>query len=256
MIKGALHIHSDISPDSVLSRQRLKDIFKAAGYSFLLITEHAEDMNNEKYDILKREYQDLSDSKFLMIPGIEIKWKDKVHFLAYGAKNYMANESDATIDDTIRKIRIVTKCEFLAWAHFNHPWPVPRELVRHAALVDGIEIFNISYHGSVFPSYEGLRLINSMKKDGINVVALGGLDLHNPDRYKYLSCIIKEQDGLDRSVIFRHLKNGTFASKGIFYALRQQGHCYRKSELLYSWCVGKIKLLLDKIGRIISYGTN
>lgn len=250
MIKGALHIHSEISPDSRLSRRYLRDIFKGAGYNFVLITEHAEDLDAGRYDALKEEYHNLSDDKFLMIPGIEIKWKDRVHFLAYGAKNYMPNEKDMPITDTARVIKNNTQCPFLVWGHFGHPKPIPREYVDCMGLVDGIEIFNTAYHGLMAPSYEGLRLANDMRKDKRSIVVTAGLDLHSPGRHEAISCIIKNINFVERDEIFKHLVKGDFISKGIFYTLEQPGEGYNKLELFYSWCAGIARGLVDILRRL------
>ena len=221
MIKGALHIHSDVSKDSRLSRSEIKDIFKSRGYGFVLLTEHAEDLDEKKYDALKEEYARLSDENFLMIPGLEIKWKDKVHFLAYGARNFMQNEKTMFLVDTIKDIRDKTKCELLVWGHFQHPARITRELLDGVPFVDGIEVFNAMYHGIRSPDFKGLCVINDLRKTGRVTLAFGGLDMHSPDDYNAMSCIIKGSDRITRENIFHSLKTGDFLISSGSFNLRQ-----------------------------------
>lgn len=247
MIKGALHIHSNISPDSQLSRRSLRDMFKKAGYRFLLTADHAEDLNRDKYEMIKKEYADLSDSEFLIIPGIEVKWKDKVHFLAYGAKNYINNENEMDIKNAIKAIRDKTQCDFLVWGHFSHPRPLADDIAQYAKLVDGIEVFNALYHGLLAPSYEGCRLINNFKKTDHRSIVTGGLDLHQAHGYKNMYCIINDLDVVNRNEIIKSLRNGDFIFKTAFYTLRQPDSAYNGFDLFFSLCTGSAVDLSNRL---------
>lgn len=247
MIKGALHIHSNISPDSNIPREALRGYFKKAGYQFVLVSEHSEDLNDVKYETIKKEYAALSDGSFLMIPGIEIKWKDSVHFLAYGADKYMANENSLPINETIKRIRDKTGCGFLVWGHYNHPKPIPLDWLQYINCVDAVEIFNAAYHGLAAASHEGMEAANSKRKEGRGLVVTGGLDLHRINGYKGIVCEIKDLDRINRDDIFRSLKGGSFISKSIFYTLRQPSNYYGKIELLISRIIGALVNILRKI---------
>ncbi len=219
MIKGALHIHSNISKDSSLSRIEIRNLFKEAGYSFVMLAEHSEDLDESKYSLISAEYSRFSDKDFIMIPGIEIKWKDRVHFLAYGAKKYMANVDDMPIEETIKAIRNKTQCEILVWGHYGHPELTDPGFMRASRHTDGVEVFNAMYHGSIMPCYKGLKFLNSADNDAI--VAFGGLDMHERRLCGRISCEIALLDKVTREGIFSHLKSGKFVSKGRIFNLRQ-----------------------------------
>ena len=221
MLKGALHIHSNISSDSTLSQSCIKELFKKRGYSFVLLTEHTEDLDSERYEIIKQEYNSLSDNIFLMISGLEIKWKDKIHFLAYVAKNYMPNEYKLSLGDTIKKIKKETDCDFLAWGHFNHPFKINKQLMSFASMVDGIEISNVGYHGQFFCDWRGLLLLNKLKKAGKATIGIGGLDMHEKTKLGKSYCLIKGLKSPTRNGIFDAFKSNKVIFKNRFFALGQ-----------------------------------
>ncbi len=221
MLKGAMHVHSNISPDSTLSRSSIKKLFKENGYSFVLLTEHAEDLDDKQYALIKQEYDNLSDDNFLMIPGLEIKWKERIHFLAYGAKRYIQNECTLSFEDTIRKIRRETECDFLVWGHFSHPFRVNEELASLAGMVDGIEISNVGYHGQFFCDWRGLVLLNRLKKAGKSVRGLNGLDMHEESKLGKIYCLVSSLKLPDRKDIFDAFKNNKVIFKNPLFAIGQ-----------------------------------
>ena len=235
MLKGALHIHSNISPDSNLELEFLRRSFKDAGYHFIMSAEHAEDLSAEKYQDLLERYRTLSDNEFLIIPGLEIKWQDKVHFLAYGAKEYMANIDDLSLRDAIRAIRGTTKCDFLVWGHFNHPARINGASLEVISLVDGLEVFNVGYHSRIAPDYVGMRTLNRLRSAGKAVVALGGLDLHRQDALGSMCCMIEGEERPRRGSIVAAFKEGRVISQGRFFALTQSR--YTAGVMFSSLCV-------------------
>jgi hypothetical protein len=222
MIKGALHIHSDVSPDSNLPLELIKERFKSMDYKFLLMAEHAEDLTDNKYYSLLKKCNDLSNGDFLIIPGLEIKWRDEVHFLAYGAREYVGNIYNLTLDETAKVIKEQTRCSLLAWAHFRRPATAGRsKLLQVAGLVDGIEIFNVGYHGYVLPDFSALLFLSHLKSQGMPTIALGGLDMHNLKSFGKMSCIIEPLDIPERERIFTCLKKGEFTTRARFIDLKQ-----------------------------------
>ncbi|MFA5336858.1 MAG: hypothetical protein WC330_00830 [Candidatus Omnitrophota bacterium] len=220
MIKGALHIHSNVSPDSSLLLEQLKGMFKASGYSFIMTAEHAEDLSQEKYLVLRNKCAGLSDDTFLVIPGLEIKWKDKVHFLAYGAKEYMANENSLSLCETAKKIKEQTQCDFLVWGHFSHPSKLDyAKNIESLMCVEGIEIFNAGYHGNFRPDPNGLRALNQMGKLGYEIIPLGGLDMHRPDAFGRIYCVIEDLDMPEKDRIFSYMKKGKCIFRSAFLKL-------------------------------------
>lgn len=259
MIKGALHVHSSVSPDSVLSLTFLKDLFKRKGYQFILLTDHAEDLDHESYEKLKRECASLSDDSFLMIPGLEIKWHDKVHLLAYGARSYIGNENSRSIQDTINAIRKTTMCDLLVWGHVNNPVRLDNELLAAARLIDGIEIFNISYHGFILPDAKGLFSVERLREIKPSILALGGLDMHRKIGYDKMVCLIKDTELLSRDEIFNCLKNGLAVYKGRIFTLQSKSGKYSIFLKISARCVNNatyfFKKVCNKIRRLF-YGIN
>lgn len=256
MIKGALHIHSDVSPDSNLPLVNLKKIFKSAGYSFILLTEHAEDLDPNLYEKLKLECSTLSEPGFLIIPGLEIKWQNSVHLLAYGARFYHENENDYSLKHTIKSIRETTQCGLLVWGHVNHPARIDQALLRQAALVDGIEVFNIGYHGFLMPDAGGLKIVDFLKKDNHNILAVGGLDLHNEKNYAKMLCLTDKLDMLDKDSILTCFKKGEFAFRGKFFTLKQIQRPYNPLLKFSALCVNTAEDIYRRINYKIKSGFN
>jgi len=51
-VKGALHIHSQLSHDGTMTIAELASWYRGKGYQFLAMGEHAEDLNEAKVQML------------------------------------------------------------------------------------------------------------------------------------------------------------------------------------------------------------
>ncbi len=79
-LKGALHIHSTYS-DGEFTLTELKQIFLAAGCSFLCMTDHAEHFNETKLRAYLDECRSLSDDEFRFVAGLEYECERRMHIL-------------------------------------------------------------------------------------------------------------------------------------------------------------------------------
>lgn len=237
MIKGVLHIHSDISPeattDSTVSLEYAKSLFKEKGFSFMMLAEHAEYLDEQKYQAYKEQCRRLCDEEFVLIPGIEIKWKEQVHFLAYGADCYMKNEETLSVKETIAKIRATTKCRLLVWGHINDPLSITKGFLPALASVDGIEVFNTTYH-SIFPDGRGLIYLNYLAHRSKKVLAFGGLDMHETKNHSKMACLINNECPVERNSILDAIALGQYILHGKVITLRPQGEY---SVLLIWWSI-------------------
>lgn len=222
MLKGALHVHSNVSLDSDLSLEEIRDLFKARGYSFVMTTEHAEDLDKEKYSSLISRCAKLSDKTFLMIPGIEVKWKDRVHLLAYGATDYISNRNEVSLEEMISYVRSNSGCDILVWGHFNSPENVNGSLRALAEQLDGVEVFNAAYHGWHAPIPQGLLFLRRAGEKGRRLIAFAGLDLHSKQNYDKIYCLLGETAPLSRDGIIRSIKEGQCSFHSAYFALTQR----------------------------------
>src|ERR1700722_18160063 len=71
-VKGALHIHSQLSHDGTMTIAELASWYRGKGYQFLAMGEHAEDLNEAKVQMLVDQSNQHSNEAFRVIPGIEV----------------------------------------------------------------------------------------------------------------------------------------------------------------------------------------
>jgi len=57
------------------------EFLKAKGYSFVCLTEHSDDFNQEKMDKFIRCCEENTSEEFLVIPGIEYRCKNIIHLI-------------------------------------------------------------------------------------------------------------------------------------------------------------------------------
>lgn len=171
---GALHIHSSWSRDGRDSLERLREFAVARRIGFLGLTDHAEDLDADRWESYVERCAALSDDAVRLLPGLEFRFAGHtgLHLLALGLTRWIEPR---------------TPDEFMAQAAGHagltivaHPilsrYRLP-ERVR--AAVDAVEVWNASYNTRYLPDPRAIRMLRLLQRDRPGVVGIAGLDQHD-----------------------------------------------------------------------------
>ncbi len=106
-----------------------------------------------------------------MIPGIEFTCQGGLHLLGIGVRSYDDSRDPIALCRFIRQEGGVS-----VLAHpFRKAYDIPERLLD---TIDGIEVWNASYDGSLVPNARALDLYVRARRTNPRLVALVGNDLH------------------------------------------------------------------------------
>jgi hypothetical protein len=209
--KGLIHIHTTYSFDGTLSLTDFVNLAKANRYDFIILTEHAEDFDDKKMQIVLDECKSATDEDFLVIPGLEFNMNNEIHILGIGIGKHI-NERDP--EELIRKIHENNGLAILAHtAEYKKVIPFAR--IKD---VDFIEIWNPRYGERLSPSIKSINILHEFRKMKKLYIASGGLDLHTlQDLVPLYQVVFSEQ--LTQKEIIKSLKRGDFITSNGFIKL-------------------------------------
>lgn len=201
MLKGAIHTHSTYS-DGEFTLAELREIFVAAGCSFVCITDHADHFDSSALDGYLRECNDLSDDRFCFIPSLEYTCADKMHIVGYGTT------ARVDTDDPQEVIRHIQSYHGLAV--IAHPRDAAFPVIEtFETLPDGIEIWNTKYDGRYAPRPGTIGLLRRLQERKPDLRAFYGLDLHWKQQYRGLLNVVK-CEALNREEILAAFRRGDY----------------------------------------------
>lgn len=181
---GALHIHSSTSHDAEWSLAQCKAVFKAEGYHFLAMTEHAEGLDSERAAAWLEECDRLSDSDCLILPGFEFSVGRNIHLLGFGLRKRLRGGPLEALIDQIHEAGGVA-----VWAH---PVPSALNLIYPAAeKLDGMEIWNTRYHRGARLPLRLLRLLEQLRDTRPAFHGFAGIDFHKGGQDRRLSVAVE-----------------------------------------------------------------
>ncbi|HEY1658741.1 MAG TPA: hypothetical protein VGG14_10375 [Candidatus Sulfotelmatobacter sp.] len=204
MLKGALHIHSKYS-DGEFTLAELREIFLAENCSFLCMTDHAEYFDEESLRHYIAECEALSDTQFLLVPGLEYRCERNMHVLGYHATR-LIHETDP--QEVIRNINSQAAIPVIA-----HPKDGSFEWIENfAALPRGIETWNTKYDGRYAPRSGTFALLQRLKRRGAGMHAFYGLDLHWKKQFRRFFVFV-DCDLLEPGAILAALLAGKYEAQ-------------------------------------------
>lgn len=208
-VTGIIHVHSDFSRDGLCSVADLADFAQEAGFRFVGLTDHAEDLTSEDMMSLRRECERHSNGSVLMIPGLEFRCSRDIHILGLGITHHIPSDDPVTVAS---QIGVMTGLAILAHPGRNG-YQCPRELWP---VLNGIEIWNAGYDGQYVPPLANLRLLHEARRVNPAVVGFGGADLHGLHRPPgvVLQLAADGDAGVDRPVVLQQLRSGRFSVFG------------------------------------------
>jgi len=200
-VKGIMHIHSAHSYDGKMELGELRETLIAHGFSFACMTEHTDSLTSGAARTFISECNELSDDKFIFIPGFEVPYLD-ARVLMIGARKFFGQAAHDV--EALLAWREVTPVMILAHPTSNN-FQVDDTLQD---LIDGVEVWNQRYDGALTLRPRSVRLLEDLRCQN-ELIATGGIDYHQrehltgPATYMQVSI-------LDEQVIVDKLTAGEF----------------------------------------------
>lgn len=172
VIKGAIHIHSLYSYDGKKSIEEIKHIYKSRGYNFIIMTEHAEKLEDDKFKLFISECKSLSEDDFVIIPGLEFRCKNGLEILGLNISKKL------NILEPKKLIELIQEKDGLAILAHPHKYKFSWDynILKN---LNGVEIWNYLYDGKHAPRVTSINLLKSLTKTNKNIFAYCGVDFHD-----------------------------------------------------------------------------
>jgi histidinol phosphatase-like PHP family hydrolase len=206
-MKGILHIHSVFS-DGEESLDRLVQLFKASEMRFVAVSDHAEVFNEDRMKEYVSLCASLSDSRFLVIPGLEFALHGgTIHILGYGITKRIRFQTMEQLVDGIHEAGGI--------AVLAHPPAGSTNMIGSIkGKLDGVEVWNARYDGIHAPRADSFQLLRRLRRINMNVVGFCGIDLHKTAQLRRPVYVDIAADQLERDVIINALRAGNFTVHG------------------------------------------
>lgn len=209
---GILHVHSKLSYDGQNTLAEIAFLAKRRSYQFVGMSEHSDTFDQHKMAHLVDECRRLSDSSFLMIPGLEFTCDNHLHLLALGIEHYTDATNPALVAHFVRAQG--------GLAILSHPgrygYRIPEGLEM---MLDGIEVWNAAYDGRFVPNDHSIRLWKALRARNHSLRAFGTQDLHTIRDHRHVRVSVRG-DQLNRDTILKRLRDGDFVISNSYVRLR------------------------------------
>jgi predicted metal-dependent phosphoesterase TrpH len=179
--RGLVHVHSSFSFDSPTPLREVKTLAQGKGVSFVIQTEHSNEMTAGTHRRYLEEARGLADARFLMLPGVEYATADnRIHVLVLGVDVFWEDLRLCPADRLVELLGRVRSAGGLSiLAHPERADAIDRLAPGALELIDGIEVWN-GKTDKLGPSPRGIVEVIRRRRRGQRVLALAGLDLHRP----------------------------------------------------------------------------
>lgn len=252
MLLGALHIHSTWS-DGEFTLAELRELLIAAGCRFACVTDHADGFDDLRLAAYRRACEQLSDSRFAFIPGLEYSCVQRMHIIGYGITVLLDSNDPETV---IRGIRRNGGLAVIAHPRNEaFPW-----IADFEALPDGIEVWNSKYDGQYAPRTATFALLYQLQTRRPEMRAFYGIDLHWRKQFRSLFVEVACET-VDPNAILKALRRGEYV--GVKADLRMRSDGVLPPEVVASFeaihsrslrlrrVIGVMKRVADKIGVVV-----
>lgn len=242
---GIIHAHSKFSYDGVHTLEELVALARRQGFDFIAMTEHSDALDADQMTRFVQECRRLSDSQFLVIPGIEFPCISDLHILGMGIER-LTDSSDPTF--VVRFIHEQGGLAIIAHPSRNG-YKIPKGL---ETVIDGIEIWNARYDGWFVPNDHSIVLWKDLQGGRGELVAVGGQDLHEMKPRGHVKTVIAH-DELSQATIFQALKDRRFWISNSYLRLHPSalGGWLRLVSIA---CARRIFLFARAVGRPLRNG--
>jgi hypothetical protein len=244
-LKGIAHVHTTFSHDGEISLERLAAICNIRNIDFVLISEHAQDLDEHSFAKFVKNANQCSTRNTLLISGLEYEGENDVHLLAYGISSFI--DPKKKLVDIAPLVQKQGGLSIIAHPKRNGYF-VPNDLVD---FINGIEIWNTKMDGSFAPNAKSLSLLRALRLRNAKIHGYAGLDLHW-DNQKIMVFVDVFGAYLQKEVLFSALQNGNFIVSNAFLHLKSNGN----ESVINDWCfafVNTFNAALTDIAKKIIY---
>lgn len=205
MARGIFHLHSTYSYDGKLALGEIKRQCLSRNLKFLLLTEHAEDFDAAKMEDFVSDCSKISDDGFLAVPGLEfiVDREHDIHLLAPGLSRLPEARDFNSVTAAVRQDGGFT---VIAHPMRNNYYVAPEMIDK----VDGVEIWNGTYDSRYLPNAGSFKLLERMKKVNPDLMAFGGLDMHDLPGFRDVTVTVPEKCAKNREDLLRCIKDGKY----------------------------------------------
>ena len=180
MLKGIGHVHSTFSFDGKVELAEVHAFFAARGFDFVLMSEHVEHLDLARMQHIYDSCLRVSDSRCVLIPGIEI---DDLHILIFGIQR--PESFDGNLPFTLEAHRGG------ALIVLSHPVKIRKgipDAVR--PLLAGVEVWNSRYDGRRAPRPASLALFRELQAVSPQLAPFCGVDFHRQSDFSGVSLAV------------------------------------------------------------------
>jgi predicted metal-dependent phosphoesterase TrpH len=223
-MRGVLHIHSQFS-DGEETLDRLADALQTSGMKFAAVSDHAEAFDDSRMEKYVRLCETLSTSSFLFVPGLEFALKGgTIHILGYGIRKRIRFSSMDALVDGIHEEGGV--------AVLAHPPVGSINLIGSIKTkLDGIEVWNGRYDGTIAPRAESFQLLRRIRSLNSRAAAFCGIDLHQIGQVRKIVYMEVDADRLEEHAILDAIRASRFTVHGNNTVIPATGHLTFVQEL-------------------------
>lgn len=203
-MRGVLHLHSTYS-DGEFSLAELRTLFLQAGCRFLCMTDHAEAFDEKKLQDYREECASLSDSKLIVVAGLEYRCERNMHILGYGATRPSQSNDPQTV---IRHIEVQNAVSVIAHPKEDcFPW-----IESFEVLPRGVEAWNSKYDGRYAPRPATFSLVRRLQSRKADLHAFYGQDLHWKKQFRELFVLLNSESARSEDILAT-LARGEFSGE-------------------------------------------
>ncbi len=171
LVDSAVHVHSTWSYDGHWELARIAQRFGQLGFRVALMTEHDRGFTQARLEAYRRECEQASTDRCLLVPGIEYSDRDNcVHTLTWGPVPFLGENRDTL--DVLKAVR--EHGGLCVFAHPTRKQAIERFRAEWAKWLLGVEIFNRKSDGFDF-SADGRRVY----ADHPELLAFASIDFHS-----------------------------------------------------------------------------
>ncbi len=201
-VVGIIHSHSTYSYDAKLKLSELRDLCISRGVRFVCMTEHTDELTEDRAAAFIKECDSLSDDRFRFIPGFEVPYRH-AHILMIGCRSFFNKYAPTMIELS----PWVDAASFVVLAHpVRNYFKVDTDLLNS---IDALEVWNQQYEGKRVPRTRSLRLLHELREKKELLLAIGGVDFHRTEHFgaPFVSLDVNE---LSETAILEKLKMGAY----------------------------------------------
>src|SRR5262245_15128636 len=191
-LTAVVHVHSSYSHDGKDSLEGLRAFGLTRGIGLIGMTDHAEDLDRERYAVYVDHCDAVSDGRLRIVPGLEFRFKGhpRLHLLALGLTRWIEPVQPRDFIEQTKGHSAFTIVAHPVLCRYRLPGEVESG-------IDAIEVWNATYNTRYLPDPEAISLLHRVRDRRPEVVGIAGLDQHDSRNYRETRLTLRSDDKND-----------------------------------------------------------